>query len=262
MPDTPDITPLLKHAVPFVLVMFRIAGVFALAPMIGSVSVPVRAKALFSFAMAWAVYSAVPSGAIPEAPHDSFSLIPLLVTELLIGLVLGVIASVPLLSLEMAGTIAGQSIGFGLARVYNPESDVDSDLLGQLLFYIASGVFTAFGGLNVLFGAILHSFSTVPLGAFSAERVPLPMLMGVLGSGTELALRVAAPVAGITLLLVIVFGAIGKTMPQINIMTVGFTIKVMAGLAMLAAAVMAVREAAGDHIDVVLADLLRWVRAQ
>jgi flagellar biosynthesis protein FliR len=193
-------------------------------------------------------------------PADLFGLIPMVLGETLVGLAIGVIAAVPLFSLEMAGVVMGHSIGFGLARVYNPEADFDTDILGQLLYYIGAGVFVALGGLEVLLRAVLASFGNVPLGGLGAGAAPLELLTGTIASGMELAVRVAAPVTGIVLLLVIVFGVVGKTMPQVNIMSVGFAIKIMAGLTMLAMAIYAVRNAVGDEVLDVLRSVNTWVR--
>lgn len=247
-----------RHAVPFLLVFSRIAGLFMAAPILSSTGIPLRAKALVTLMLSAALYPMVPAVVSGEAVRDVFALLPLVITEGLIGLSIGLIGAIPLMAVEMSGVIAGQSIGFGLARVYNPELDTDSDLIGQLLYYVAIGAFLTLGGLETLVGTLLSTFRGVPLGGFSTDMLPLDMLVGVIAGGIELALRVAMPVVGSTLLLVILLGVVGKTMPQINIMSVGFTIKVLAGLAAIMFALGAVREAVGDQIDQVLQDLIRW----
>jgi flagellar biosynthetic protein FliR len=142
--------------------------------------------------------------------------------------------------------------------VYNPEADADTDLLGQLLFYVASGLYFALGGVEVLFGAVLGTFESVPLGGFAFGAVPLEMFVGVLTSGFELALRVALPVVGVVLLIAIVLGAVGKTMPQINVMSIGFTIKMLAGLLVLAAAMYSVGDAVEEEVRRTLDSVTGW----
>jgi flagellar biosynthesis protein FliR len=184
----------------------------------------------------------------------------MVVTEALVGLAMGAIASLPMLSLEMSGVMMGQSMGLGLARVYNPDSDIDADVTGQFLYYIGAGIFIAMGGLEQLMGGVIESFARVPLGGFEVGKAPLDLLTGTLTSGFDLAIRVAAPVTGIVLLLVIVIGVMGKTMPQINVMSVGFAVKIIAGLAMLTLALYAVGNAVGDDVAATLTNVLRWVR--
>ena len=141
-----DLQPLLRHVVPFTLVMFRLGGIFVLAPTISSSIIPPRFKALLTAMMAAAAYPMLAGRLETPETITIIELVPLILGEAMIGLCIGAIAALPLLSIEMSGAIMGQSMGFGLAQVYNPESDANSEVLGQLLFYIASGIFAAIGG--------------------------------------------------------------------------------------------------------------------
>jgi flagellar biosynthetic protein FliR len=255
-----EIQPLLDHVIPWMLVMFRLAGVFFMAPLLTSVNIPRQYKALLVIMLSAAVYPMVRANLAGPVRVDLWGLIPLIVGESLIGLAMGAIAAIPLLSLEMSGVLMGQSMGLGLARVYNPEADFDADVLGQFLYYIGAGIFVAMGGLERLLGGIIESFTRVPLGGFATDKAPLDLLTGTLASGFELAVRVAAPVTGIVLLLVIVIGVMGKTMPQINVMSVGFAVKIVAGLAMLTLALYTVGHVVGDEIAATLQGVLHWVR--
>lgn len=260
--ETPAaLAPLLSHVIPFTLVLFRLAGVFLMAPILTSTMIPMKFRALLATTLAAAAYPLVAPALQAPAEIDVFGLLPLIACEALIGLCVGVLASIPLLSLELSGVMMGQSIGFGLARVYNPESDIDADLLGQLLLMVATGAFVAMGGLESLFGGVVRSFERVPIGSVGAGQTPLDLFLGVLGSGCDLGLRVAMPVVGCTLLLVIVLGVVGKTMPQINIMSVGFGIKIFAGLCVLAIAMVAIREAVGEATDDAIDRALAWVHS-
>jgi flagellar biosynthetic protein FliR len=260
--DAPDLNPLLDHAVPYTLVMFRLAGVFLLAPLLTSLTIPRIYKALLLFMLAAALYPAVQSAA-PAIPRDLdlFGLVPLVVMESLIGLAIGGIAALPLLSLEMAGVLIGQNMGLGLAKVYNPEADFESDVVGQLIYYIGATIFLCMGGLELLFAGIMKSFTTIPLGGFAVSQTPLDLFVATLTSGFELAVRISMPVTAIVMLVIVVMGLIGKTMPQLNVMSVGFAIKIIAGTAMLAASLYAIQGAVGDEITRTLAEVLRWVSA-
>ncbi|CAG0999742.1 Flagellar biosynthetic protein FliR [Phycisphaerales bacterium] len=261
METTDSLSVLIAHVIPFTLVLFRLAGVFLMAPILTSTMIPTKFRALLATVLAVAAYPMVAPVLTAPAEIDLFGLLPLIACEAMIGLCVGALAAIPLLSLELSGVMMGQSIGFGLARVYNPESDVDTDLLGQLLLMVATGVFVAVGGIESLFGGIVRSFERVPVGSVGAGQAPLDLFLGVLASGCDLGLRVAMPVVGSTLLLVIVLGVVGKTMPQINIMTVGFAIKIFAGLCVLALAMVAVREIVGTATDDAIDRSLAWLQS-
>lgn len=254
------IEAMLSHVVPFVLVVFRLAGLFVGAPLLSSASVPHRAKALLLIMLSAAIYPLLPPITPPEG-IDILTLLPLVVREMLIGLAIGVIAGVPLAMLEMSGVVMGQQVGFGLAKVYNPELDFEADVIGQMLFSIGAAFFVTAGGLETLLTTVAATFERLPVGGLSPWELPVGLLSGVIGSGIELAMRVAAPVTAIVLLLVILFGVIGKTMPQLNVMTVGFTLKILAFLAIAGASVYSIEAVAGDEISRVLGLVRDWANS-
>lgn len=257
-----NLVHLLDHVVPFMLVIVRVASIFFSAPLLTSLMIPVRAKAAIAFMFSAAMYPLIPAKFVGPADPDLFMLLPQVLTEVAIGFSIGLLAAIPLVCMEIAGLLSGQQMGFGLARVYNPELDADADIMGQLLFYIAMGVFLAADGLETVMLAILDSFSSIPIGGMRVQMVPLDTINAVFTAGIELALRVSAPISGIVFLLVILFGVLSKTMPQLNPMSLAFTVKIVAGLTVLVGSAYAIQHATSLNIHDALSRMLHWVRAQ
>jgi flagellar biosynthesis protein FliR len=256
----PSIEPLLEHVAPFALVVSRIAGLFVLAPLLANRLLPRRFRALLAVMFAAAIYPALPVVWHTAPDLQLVELAPLLVSELLIGLSIGFLASLPILALDMAGYMMGHQMGLGLARVYNPEFGEETDIVGQLLMFIGIAIFIAIGGLEALFLALLTTFERIPLGAFGMDHLPMEIVVGILGSAFELVLRVAAPVLCIIMLLMVAMGFVMKTMPQINILSVGFPLKILLGLLMLILGLVAIQQAATDEIADALSIILHWTR--
>lgn len=257
----PSIQPLFEHAAPYLLVVIRLSGLFIFAPMLSSRMIPARIRALLTVMFAAAIYPALPRTVQTPPDADLFSLLPMVFTELFIGLSIGLIASLPLMGMELAGMIMGHQMGMSIARAYNPEADTDSDVLGQLSYYLGLGAFTAVDGLDGLYLCILRSFDRVPIGRLGIARVPLDTFVGVLSAGFELALRVSAPVVCTIFLVMIAIGFVMKTMPQINVMSVGFAIKILCGLVAFAASVAVLDQVAGEEVGRVLRVILDWAGA-
>ena len=259
----PSFEPLLNHLIPFSLVAARLAGLFVFTPLLANQSLPKRFRALLAVMFAAAVYPGLPAASQVSPEISLPGLVPLLMSETLIGLTMGFIAALPIYSLDMAGVLMGHQMGMGLGRVYNPDLGADTDSLGQVLMYVGLATFVAMGGLDAMFLAVVHTFGKVPIGALaaaSASAAPLDSIIGILTSGTELALRISAPVMCIIFLLMIALGLLGKTMPQINVMSVGFTFKLFFGLAMLAASMAVIQQVSSDEIERVLDLILHWGR--
>lgn len=249
------------HAAPYLLVLARVGGLFIYAPLLSSAAVPARGRALLAAAMTAALYPALlGSGRAPAGSTDLASLGALVVGETLIGLALGVLAGIPVLAAQVGGMIVGQQLGLGLASVYNPAMDTDGDVTGELLMYLALAVFLAAGGLEVLFLALAGTYERVPAGGLGASDVPLGVLTGLLQSGFELALRVSAPVLCILLIETLASSFIMRTLPQMNIMTIGFAIKVVLGFGALIVGIYAAGDAVWDEVERGLHAALTWSR--
>ncbi|HYE02595.1 MAG TPA: flagellar biosynthetic protein FliR [Phycisphaerales bacterium] len=252
-----------QHIEPFLLVLARLGGLFIFAPMLGSTAVPVRARALLALALAAALYPLVrvagtPAGSTLPATPGLAALGLVMGFEVLIGLAVGLLAAIPIYAVQLGGHLMGQQIGLGLAGVYNPALETESDALGELMLYLAIAAFIALGGLENLFFALARTFEGLPPGAAAGLAPPLDLALALLSSGFELALRVAAPVLGILMLETIATGFLMKTIPQINILSIGFAIKIVLGLAALIAGLAVVREAAGEELLAAGRELLSW----
>jgi flagellar biosynthetic protein FliR len=255
----PGIEPLIAHIVPFALVATRMIGLFVFAPIVTSASIPMQARVLLSFMLAAAVYPSIPVH-FADVPFDLVGLVPLIVSETLIGVCVGLIASVPVMALQLAGHVTGFQMGLSMATVYNPEFDTNSDVIGETLFYLGFAVFLTVGGLEAMYAALLTTFENVPLGGMAVSSLPLETYAGLASSGFEMALRVSGPAMAMVFLVMVAMGFVMKTMPQINVMSVGFALKIIVGLLATAISLQVIANVAADDALRVLAILGDWVR--
>ncbi len=254
----PLLDAILPHVTPFALVLARISGIYLFAPALGSPIIPARVKGLIVVAMTMVIYPTVASTPI-VGPIDLITLGPMILGETVIGLAIGLVIAIPVMSVQMGGLIIGQQMGLGLGTVYNPAIDSEGDILGQILFYLALAVFLGAGGLELMHTALVLTFDHVPMGGFSTGRAPIDLLTGVVASGYGLAIRVAAPVLAIIMLETISTGVLMKTVPQLNVLTFGFPIKIIAGMVALIVALPFIQEAVSEEMFSVLNHVFLWV---
>lgn len=252
------IESILAHVVPFVLVLSRMVGLLVAAPAVSGAAIPMKARALLAAALAAAVYPVTPRHIQETQAFDFMAMLPMMFGEVLIGGAMGMLAAIPLIAMDMAGVFSGQMMGLGLGRIYSPEADADFDILGHMLYIIAASTFVVVGGVEWLFLSLARTFERVPAGGISMSEAPLDLLVAITTSGFDLAIRVSLPALGIVALLVVAIGAVGKTMPQINVMNIGFTLKSWFGLLMLALAMTTIGASASDEVRDVLGSIARW----
>ena len=254
----PDFSPILVHAMPFMLVLTRITGVFLFTPLLTSNSIPRSFKTLLAFGFAMAIYPFVPPAALP-ADITLAQLVPLMFSELFIGIIMGLIMGIPMVAIQMGGYMMGYQMGLSLAESFNPELDTNSSVIGQLLFYLSIFIYIGIGGFEIIFVTLADSFYHIGSGTFAIADTPLTLLLDVINSGFELAIRVASPILGVISMLLIAMGFIMKTMPQINIMSIGFSIQIIVGLTTLMLLIGIIGMVAGDEVLRVLTLLQEWI---
>lgn len=251
---------ILPHAVGFVAVLCRLGGLFIFAPALGSTSIPMRLKAMVALVLAAAVYPLVSGAAVGINAATLPALGWIVFTESLIGLTIGLLATLPLVGMQVGGALMGHQMGLAAAQVFNPTLDTEADTMGQLMLFVGLVVFLSIGGLEAMHLAVAHSFDRIPIGGFNAGRSPLALVVGSLQSAFELAFRVGAPVFCIMLVESIGTGFLMKTVPQLNILSFGFPLKILLGIFTLIAALGAVSLAGGEEVERMTRIILQWAR--
>jgi flagellar biosynthetic protein FliR len=257
---------LLDHVGPWLMVLMRLSGLFVFAPILASTVIPAKVRILLAVVLAVAIYPTLPAAqqGAGVLRVDIFTLAALGFMEVALGVMIGFIALLPVVSVQLSGVIIGQQMGMSLAPVYNPALETESDPIGEMLLYIALAVFISVGGIEAMFLSVAQSFAHVPLAGTGAHGVTsgvvsgVGLMMGVLAAGFEVALRVTTPVMAILLVETIASAFVMKTMPQMNIMSIGFAVKIVLGLGAMVFGLWAMQSAVGDHVREVGRAMLRW----
>lgn len=254
-----------SQLVVIMLMTFRLSGLLVFAPVIAGQTIPVRIKAMLCLMLAVCMIGLGPTSlTTPEAlTKDVFTLALAITAETLLGVGIGLLALVPVLALQMGGVIISQQIGLTLASTFNPSLEVESDVVADLIMTMGTAAFLALGGLEAMLIAVAQTFKHVPPGAMTTLSLSavgpvdfLELFKGFLSAALELAIRISAPVAAILLLETIVSSVLAKTIPQFNISTIGYGIKVLLGILALILAMHSISDAMIAHLTSALADLV------
>src|SRR4051812_32296345 len=104
----------------FLWPLTRILGLIASAPLFGNLAIPVRVKVGLGIMLALVIAPTVP--AMPAADPMSFAGLLILTQQLLIGLAMGFAMRIVFAAVEMAGEVAGLTMGFGFATFFDPQT--------------------------------------------------------------------------------------------------------------------------------------------
>src|ERR1700760_1998866 len=180
-----------------VLVMVRLSGLMVFAPVFSSSAIAPRIKAGFVFAMTILLAPAVAVIPGARAVLDTRALRG----ELSVGLLFGLSLMLLNEALTFAGTLLGLQFSFSLVNLLDPNSMIETAVLGQMLSWLGILVIIGSGLDRSLLAAVVRSFSAVPVGDAVIQAktgVALAMMAGgIFLSGVQLAAPVmAAALAG------------------------------------------------------------------
>ncbi len=225
-------TFLISRFMVFTLVIARTGALVMTAPIFSTQSLPRRVRALIAVMMSLLVTPAFLNTSMP-AIEDMGSYGRMLASEALVGLLLGFGMNILFSGIQVAGQIVSQLSGLSLAEVFSPGFDDDVSVFSQLFYFVTLAVFVAVGGHRIMTEALLDTFTMAPPGQASLGSNFVDVLVNVLTQSFALGIRAAAPLMVALLLSNLVLGLISRTLPQINVIAVGFSVNALLGLALL-----------------------------
>ncbi|MGL6194920.1 MAG: flagellar biosynthetic protein FliR [Thermoguttaceae bacterium] len=207
----------------FALVLTRVSGIVIAAPVFGGSDIPLQFRALLSFCLAilimpsqWFLYVQEPSS-LP-------GFVLYIGGELLIGLSIGLGINFLFTAMFMAGDMIGRIGGLTSSQLFDPTSGEQVPLLGRFLQLLGVTAFACAGGLRLLMAALLDTFETIPVGDGLVRVTVAQAMISIVSVTFGVAFRIAAPATVGILIAMTVMGVLGRTLPQLNLMSVGFGI--------------------------------------
>jgi len=213
----------------FALVLFRISGLLMTAPVLGSRMIPLRIRAALAMTLAFMILPV----AFTRAPAE-ITLSDALsggATELMIGAAIGLALAITMLAAEVAGELVGQQAGLALGEIIDPANGSQTSVINQVYAISFVVAFLVVGGHRATVAAFLDTYHTIPILSFRPDESLVLLLVEVLAAGFMLGVRLAAPVLIALFLTGIALALLSRTMPQLNILTVGFSVRTMLTLA-------------------------------
>jgi flagellar biosynthetic protein FliR len=212
----------------FLMVLFRATALCSVAPFYGAKTVPARIRMGMALVLAYAAFA---GAGFPLFPADGRvgPLVAGAVTESLIGLSAGLAARFALDAASAAGQMIASSIGLSFGATLDPIHGAETTSVGDFLSMIALAAMLVAGIHREVIAWLCRSVTVTPPGA----PVDLARLSGLVVthalSAVALAVRMAFPVMAAVTFGHVALGVVGRTAPQLNISSVGFSVTILAG---------------------------------
>ncbi len=216
---------------PFVAALARAGGFAFTAPLLGEPTTPLRARLVFTVAVAFAVGAAAPA-------HELSSVIALVPLELAAGALAGITARLVLDRVAAGAQLIGLHLGLGFAADYDVRAGESASAARRVLSALAGLAFLGAGGLE----AGVRCVAT-PLSATSVHHLNDALALGT--SVMTHAIAFAAPVLIAATIINVGLAVINRAAPALNVFSVSLTVVLLGGGLVLLGSVPAV----GSSID-------------
>lgn len=233
-----------------VLVFARVSAMVSVLPGFGEQTIPMRIKLAIAISFTILVWPLISLG--PEFEGiEVFEALPMILSETLIGLILGLSVRLVLMALQFAGSIASQSAS--LAQMMGAGATPDPmPAIGNIL--VMSGLVLAFSlGLHVkAINAVVLSYQTLPAGRLPTGADIAHWGIAKSSNVAAIAFTLSSPFVIASFAYNLMLGFINRAMPQLMVAFIGAPAITAGGIFMLLLAAPALLMAWHRHLDAAL----------
>jgi len=209
----------------FLICLSRVAGFVAAVPVLLANQTPGRIRAGFVFMVALVLFP-VMEPSIPPIEFKTGAFLILMISEVLLGSAIGLIARMVFTAVEYGGTVIGYQMGFAAANIFDPQNERQLSLISQFQNVFAILIFLAIDGHQVFFQVAAQSYKILPPGVFNISGDAIPYLLQLSSRIFLLGIQFSAPVLAVLLLSGLILGILARVFPQLNVFLLSFPLNI------------------------------------
>jgi len=213
----------------FFLILIRISVILFLFPFFSARVIPVLAKTGLALIITVILYP-IMDVSLGEFPNSSLGMAQIILSEFIVGMILGLLIQLFFEGVRMMGQIVGFQTGFAITNILDPQSGMQVSILSNLAYLSAIVLFLVLNGHHILLSAMRESFEIIDVGSLNLNKQIFQRVMATSGDMFVIAIKIGAPAIAALLFTKVAFGLITKFMPQMNIMIVAFPVQIVIGL--------------------------------
>jgi flagellar biosynthetic protein FliR len=131
---------------------------------------------------------------------------------------------------RVGGELIGSEMAFNMASVVDPASGMNTPLVTQFYEALFLLGLLAVDGHHLLLRALAGSFERVPVGVATLPEGFGTLALRLVGDMIAAGVTFVGPVLLLLLVSSIMIGLIARAVPHVNVLEMGFTLRIMVGL--------------------------------
>lgn len=214
------------------LVFSRVLGIFAFNPILSRRNVPQIVKVVCCILISMIVIMVRQPEPVETGTVMGVYL-AMLLKEGFVGAVLGFITDMFFYSVQMSGEIMDMQSGLGMAKVFDPGTNLQMSIMGSFVSFMMYLYFFVINAHLTYIELFVKSFDIIPLG-FEGINPDLGIsIVEYFSVVLTLVLKIAMPLIVSQTILQFCVGVLMKSVPQIQIMVINIQLKVGFGFLIL-----------------------------
>ncbi|MFB6355004.1 MAG: flagellar biosynthetic protein FliR [bacterium] len=214
----------------FLVVLMRVTGIFVLAPIFSSQQIPFKFRGSIALIIALVAFPPLAAKGVLPSPETFPQIVKVGISEIIIGTLIGFMAELIITLFQISGQFYSIQMGFGIINVFDPLAQSSVPIISQFKNLLMIIVFLSIEAHHHLLDAVFKSYEMLPTIYGSNFNVMAAILIKQFDKIFKLGFLIGLPLIGIVFLMTLTLGLLSKLAPQMNVMVVGFALKVMVGI--------------------------------
>lgn len=208
----------------------RVGGCFLLMPGLASVRVPVQIRLFVAIAATGALLVHLWDQILPLIDRRPQILAPMIVSELMIGALIGLMARLYMMALQFIGAGVAMLIGYGGMAGPGIEEAEPQAALASIISFSALLLLFVFDFHHEIVRALVASYTVAPLNVFFNPQAALVDIADTLSEAFFMVLRLGSPFVAYAILVNLTIGFVNKLVPQIPVYFISLPFVIAGGL--------------------------------
>lgn len=214
----------------FLLILVRITAFIYVAPFFSLKNVPQKVKVGFSLFFSIIIFETVSV----NLDYDGvIGFAALVISEALVGLVIGFLTNVSYFILNFAGQLIDMEIGLSMVNELDPTTNIQTTITSNLYTYLFVLMMLVTNLHHYIITAMVDTYQVIPVGGATLNPNLYLLMLKFIKDYFIIGFRIVLPVFAGMLIVNTILGILAKIAPQMNMFVIGFQLKIMVGLIIL-----------------------------
>lgn len=222
-----------QQAAAFLILFARIGAVLMLLPVFSEDAVPGRIRLLIALGTTVGLWGLLGAQAMPAAANID-ALPAILVTELLIGLGIGLLVKIMFQAIAIAGSIVSLQIGLSSAVIFDPSQGGQAPLLSKFVSVAAAVACMALAVHHLWIASIVRSYAMFPIGMAPPAGDFSTLALHTATRSMALGISLAAPLLVYGIVFNVGLGLAARLAPAVQVFFVAQPLNLLLGIALFA----------------------------